>query len=172
MTTLAGSGAAFVDASKPAVYDHLDFLCRILLEGAQSGGNLSIVEERGALGCMTPRHVHAREAETFVVLEGALEGWCEGRTQLVEAGSVIHLPAGREHAFRVVSTDAHFYTLITPAGFESFFAATGRLVDQAFTGDLPVPGPVLPDVAEGLRRALEPLGCAITGPPPFEVTAP
>lgn len=33
---------------------------------------------------MTPRHVHDIEAETFVVLDGALEGWCEGETHRVE----------------------------------------------------------------------------------------
>ena len=36
-------------------------------------------------------------------LDGALEGWCAGTTQLVEAGSLIHLPARKEHAFRVAS---------------------------------------------------------------------
>jgi hypothetical protein len=46
----------------------------------------------------------------------------------VEAGSSIYLPAGREQAFRVASETAHFYTLISPGGFESFFTATGSPV--------------------------------------------
>ena len=46
-------------------------------------------------------HVHTKEAETFVVIDGALEGWCGGRSNMVEAGSLIHLPAGSEHAFKV-----------------------------------------------------------------------
>jgi quercetin dioxygenase-like cupin family protein len=64
---------------------------------------------------MTPRHVHAREAETFIVLDGAPEGWCEGQVRLVEAGQLIRLPANREHAYRVASDRAHYYVLITPA---------------------------------------------------------
>jgi len=166
MTSLTGA-ALHVDASAVPVVDHLSFLCRILLTGDATGGAFGLVEERGRIGCMTPRHVHAREAETFVVLHGALEGWCEGDLQMVEAGSVIHLPAGREHAFRVASQSAHFYTLITPAGFESFFAAMGRAQAQPFGGELPLPGPVPPEAVAALQQVLTPLGCTITGPPPF-----
>ncbi len=167
MTSLTGTSPAYVDVDEVPVLDHLSFLCRTLLTGEATDGALSIVEERGRLGCMTPRHLHAREAETFVVLDGALEGWCEGELHLVEAGSLLHLPAGREHAFRVASDKAHFYTLITPAGFESFFAATGAPTDRAFHDDLPQPGPVAPEAVAALQEVLEPLGCTITGPPPF-----
>ncbi len=156
-----------VTADAVQVYDHLAFLCRTMLAGEHTGGAFSLVEERGRLGCMTPRHVHERESETFVVLDGALEGWCEGDLSLVEAGSLIHLPPGREHAYRVASETAHFYTLITPAGFESFFAATGTPVGEPFEGELPVPGPVPPEAVAMLQQALTPLGCTITGPPPF-----
>ncbi|MFZ5870092.1 MAG: cupin domain-containing protein [Actinomycetota bacterium] len=167
MTSLTGVEPVHVDASGVPVVDHLSFLCRTMLAGDATGGALSIVEERGRLGCMTPRHVHAREAETFVVLDGALEGWCEGSLQLVEAGSLLHLPAGREHAFRVAAASAHFYTIITPAGFESFFAATGVPTGQSFQTDLPLPGPVAPEAVAALQEVLTPLGCTITGPPPF-----
>lgn len=168
MTFLTQTGPIAVDAQDLPVVDHLSFLCRTLLTGSDTGGRLSIVEERGRSGCMTPRHLHRREAETFVVLDGVLEGWCEGASHLVGAGSVIHLPAGREHAFRVVSATAHFYTLITPAGFESFFAATGLPTAQPFEGELPVPGPVPPEAVAALQEVLTPLGCTVTGPPPFE----
>lgn len=167
MTRLTETEPVHVDAPGVPVLDHLSFLCRTLLTGDATGGALSLVEERGRLGCMTPRHVHAREAETFVVLDGALEGWCEGSLQRVEAGSLLHLPAGREHAFRVASASARFYTLITPAGFESFFAATGVPAGRPFEGELPLPGPVAPDAAAALQAVLTPLGCTITGPPPF-----
>lgn len=159
--------AAHVDADRLPVINHLDFLCRVLLRGAATGGSFSLVEERGALGCMTPRHVHDREAETFVVLDGALEGWCDGKAQLVEAGDLIHLPAGREHAFRVASATARFYTLITPAGFEDFFAATGFPAEQPFGGPLPTPSPPPPGAVGSLAQVAAGFGCRVTGPPPF-----
>jgi len=167
MTSLTGVEPRFVDAAAVPVVDHLSFLCRTVLDGDATNGAFSVVEERGRMGCMTPRHVHAREAETFVVLDGALEGWCEGELRLVEAGSMLHLPANREHAFRVASASAHFYTLITPAGFEAFFTATGIPLDQPFEGELPMPGPVPPEAVAALQQVLTPLGCTVTGPPPF-----
>lgn len=165
MTSLTPTLATSGDAP---VLDHLDFLCRVRIRGDHTAGTLAVVEERGRQGCQTPRHVHDREAETFVVLDGALEGWCEGTAHLVESGSMLHLPPRREHAFRVVSSSAHFLTLISPAGFEGFFEATGTVVDQPFDGELPVPGPVPPEAVERLVEALVPYACTITGPPPFE----
>jgi hypothetical protein len=132
-----------------------------------TAGSFSVIEQRARLGCMTPRHVHAREAETFIVLDGALEGWCEGQVSRVEAGQLIHLAANREHAYRVVSDRAHYYLLITPAGFEKFFLATGTVLDQPFEDELPRPGPVLPEKVDELVAVLMPLGVSITGPPPF-----
>jgi hypothetical protein len=119
---------------------------------------------------MTPRHVHAREAETFIVLDGALEEWYEGQLSLVEAGQVIHLPPNREHAYRVASDRAHYYLLLTPAGLETFFLETGTVLDQPFEGELPIPGPVSQKKVNELVAVLTPLGASITGPPPFDAT--
>lgn len=156
------------DPRDATVIDHLDILTRVRIRGEDTAGALAVVEQRGRRGCQSPRHIHDREAETFVVLDGALEGWCEGSSQLVEAGSMLHLPPGREHAFRVASATAHFLLLVSPAGFEQFFEATGRIVDRPFDGPLPTPGPVSPGAVEQLVRALVPYGCTMTGPPPFE----
>jgi hypothetical protein len=69
---------------------------------------------------------------------------------------------------RVASGDAHFYVLITSAGFETFFPATGTVLDQSFDGELPVPGPVPPEKIGELQAVLTPLGVTVTGPPPFD----
>ena len=156
-----------VDASTLPVLNHLDFLVRIVLPGDSVQGAFSIVEERGRFGCMTPRHIHTRETETFVVLEGALEGWFEGESVRVERGGVLHLPAGHEHAFRVVSETAHFYSIITPGGFEDFFTSSGRVLAQSFDAELPVPSGMNPQRISQLQEMLTPLGCTIVGPPPF-----
>ena len=111
--------------------------------------------------------MHAREAETFIVLEGALEAWSESGLHLVEAGQLVHLPAGQEHAFRVASEEAHFYTLVSPAGFEGFFHETGVPTDAAFTASRPVRGPRTPVVAAALAAGAAHYGCTVLGPPPF-----
>jgi quercetin dioxygenase-like cupin family protein len=170
MTNLTTGEPTHVDPASVPVLNHLDFLCRVVLPGEATAGSISVIEQRARLGCMTPRHVHAREAETFIVLDGALEGWCEGQVRLVEAGQLIHLPANREHAYRVASDRAHYYLLLTPAGLEAFFLETGTVVDQPFEGELPIPGPVSQEKVNELVAALTPLGASITGPPPFDAT--
>jgi hypothetical protein len=41
-------------------------------------------------------------------------------------------------------------------------------VDQAFQGELPLPEPLPPEAVAALEAVLNPLGCTITGPPPFD----
>lgn len=161
------SPAQLVQTSDRQVYNHIGALCRVIADGRMTSGAFSIVEERARAGYMSPRHVHHREAETFLVLSGELEGWAAGECQRVTEGNLVYLPADVEHAFRIVSPSAHFLTLITPAGFESFFEDSGVPLQQDFTGDLPFPGPLSQEEGAALQEILTPLGCAITGPPPF-----
>jgi hypothetical protein len=71
-----------------------------------------------------------------------------------EPDQLIHLPANREHAYRVASDRAHYYLLLTPSGLETFFQGTGTVLDQPFEGDLPIPGPVSQEkVSELVDRA-------------------
>jgi quercetin dioxygenase-like cupin family protein len=167
VTHLSASPVGGNPADAP-VLDHLDMLCRVVLRGEQTGGAFAMVEERARLGAGTPLHVHEREAETFIVLDGALEGWYQGSSTRVEAGSMIHLPPGLEHAFRIASDSAHFYSLITPAGFESFFDTVGRPWAGPFDGDMPIPAAPSPEAIGVLAATLGPLGVTITGPPPFD----
>lgn len=147
--------------------DHLDMRVRVLLDAAATGGHLGLVEQRGRRGACTPAHRHAREAETFVVLEGALEGWAAGSRSLVEAGSALYLPPGVEHAFRVASQTARFLLVVTPGGFESFFR-TARRHDGEFDDALPpLDPPPGPEQVAAVAAVLAPLGVEITGPPPF-----
>lgn len=168
MTQLSAAlSAQVVNTAGVQVYNHIGALCRIIATGSMTGGAYSIVEERARAGYMSPRHVHAREAETFILLGGELEGWVDGTASRVTEGNLVYLPANLEHAFRIVSPTAHFLTLITPAGFESFFADSGIALQQDFHGELPVPGPLSPEEGAALQAILTPLGCTITGPPPF-----
>jgi quercetin dioxygenase-like cupin family protein len=101
---------------------HLGGLLRIRVDGAATGGALAIVEERAWLGYCTPAHVHSREDEALYVIDGELS-WRRGdEAGTARPGDVVFLPRHVAHRFEVVSGHAHFLLLITPAGFESFFA--------------------------------------------------
>ncbi|MEX5720513.1 cupin domain-containing protein [Geodermatophilus maliterrae] len=154
-----------VPAAAGDTYDHLGLRLRMRLTGRDTAGSLALIEHLGRQGTGTPLHRHSREAETFIVLDGELDGWSDEDHTIVSAGDTLHLPSGSEHAYRVRSDTARFLLLITPAGFEEFFVADGTPGDP--DADLPpVPGPPPPEAVERLGQVLSDYGVSITGPPP------
>jgi len=70
-------------------------------------------------------HIHTREDEVFLVLEGEGVFWVGDQRQQVSAGGVAFLPRGLPHAYRMTSDHFDVITLCTPAGIEEFFRAAG-----------------------------------------------
>jgi mannose-6-phosphate isomerase-like protein (cupin superfamily) len=102
----------------------------LLLGGSQAGGRLSLVEHPlapRALG--SPMHTHQREDEYSVVLEGRVGA--QIGDQVVEAtpGSVLVKPRGVPHAFwNPTDEPARLLEIISPAGFEQYFAELGQIL--------------------------------------------
>jgi quercetin dioxygenase-like cupin family protein len=101
---------------------HLGGLVTIAAAAEDTNGSLAVVEERAACGYSTPPHVHRREDETLFVIEGTLEYTIDGTSATATTGDAVFLPRGLPHNFTVISDQAHFLVIITPGGFERFFA--------------------------------------------------
>lgn len=100
---------------------------RTILTTEASGGAMSIVDSESPLGSGPPRHIHDREDEAFIVLTGEIEFWLEGQRFIRRAGGTAFVPRGREHTFRVVgSGPSRHLVILTPGGFEGFFADMAR----------------------------------------------
>lgn len=125
---------------------------RTILATAESGGAMSIVASRCPALSGPPRHVHHREDETFVILEGEVEFWLEGRTIRRGAGETAFVPRGAEHTYRTLA-ESRMLTILTPGGFEGFFAEMAQ-------GAFRIPEDT-PAVMEAARRH----HLAFTGPP-------
>jgi quercetin dioxygenase-like cupin family protein len=117
----AEPGTILPDASRGALW-HLGGLLRIRAYGAATNGALAIVEEHARLGYRMPSHVHSREDETLYVIDGELSYRRGGETGRAGPGETVFLPRQVAHHFEVVSGHAHFLLIVTPAGFENFFA--------------------------------------------------
>jgi quercetin dioxygenase-like cupin family protein len=155
-----------VRATAGDTYDHLGLRLRMRLTGQDTAGGLALIEHVGRRGAGSPLHRHTREAETFLVLDGDLDGWSDEDHTVVSAGDTLYLPSGSEHAYRVRSDTAQFLLLITPAGFERFFITDGTPSEP--DAELPpVPGPPAPEAVERLAQILSDYGVSITGPPPI-----
>ncbi len=127
---------------------------RILLDSVQSGGSLGLFESTDFPGYGPPRHVHHREDETFVVLEGEVEFVLGADRSMLSAGDTIFVPRGVEHTFRVRgAAPARMLTALTPGGMEGFFVEMAK-------GGYKIPEDMGQIVAIAARYQLE-----FTGPP-------
>jgi quercetin dioxygenase-like cupin family protein len=141
---------------------HLGALLVIKATGADTGGEYSLAEEFCPRGFATPWHVHRREDESFMVLDGEATFFVGDRVIEATRGSFVYLPKGTPHAFQIDSETAHLFNLITPAGFESFFFDISVPAERLVVP----PPPTSPPDFGAIAAAAERYGCEILGPPP------
>lgn len=109
---------------------------RFMLSGQRTGGGFALVEHPIAPRTLgSPIHTHANEDEYSYVLEGRV-GLLIGDEELeATPGQLVLKPRGVPHAFwNATDEPARFLELISPAGFESYFAEAASMFD-------PVEGP-------------------------------
>ena len=131
----------------------------LIIGGEQSGGAVSLLDQRGRRGDVTPLHIHRSEAEIFYVLEGGITAWSGSDTYQIEAGGAVYLPAGQAHAFGIRTAEARLITVTAPGGFADFVTAAGI----PFTGDAPTTWEFDPG---RIMAAAAPHDIQIVGPPP------
>jgi quercetin dioxygenase-like cupin family protein len=129
----------------------------VVLDSAITGGQLSVVRIRARRGDASPVHIHSRDDEAFLLIEGEMTVWVgNNRYKLLPAG-VGFLPREAPHAFRFDANSVAL-TLTTPAGQENFFRSAGW--------DLSKPRPegwvISPD---SLREAAAENGVTVVAPP-------
>jgi quercetin dioxygenase-like cupin family protein len=107
------------------------------LSGADSGGSVSVVEHPFEVGALVPPHRHTREDEYSIVVEGEIGFRSGDREVVLGPGGYITKPRNEMHAmWNAGPTPARMIEIISPAGFEGFFAELADLVAAgAFTMD-------------------------------------
>lgn len=84
---------------------------------------MCVVDTWAPEGSGPPRHIHYDADETFVLVSGQVELWCDGETSILNAGESAFVPRGTEHTFKVLSPEgARKFVILTPGGFEGLFA--------------------------------------------------
>ena len=87
-----------------------------------TGGQLSIVEHPFAVGALVPPHLHTREDEFSIVVEGEIGFRSEDDEVVLGPGGYIVKPRNQVHAMWNAGTrPARMIEIISPAGFEGFF---------------------------------------------------
>lgn len=136
-----------------------DSTVEVLLDAEKTSGDLAVLRAQQAARDAAPWHVHGREDETMVLLDGEAVVWIgDGRYQLGPSG-VAFMPRDVPHAYVIESETADVVFLITPAGLEGFFRQAGHDLDTP----LPEGWSLTPQV---LGAAFAEHGGTILGPPP------
>src|SRR5437016_2105677 len=99
------------------------------LDSLTTGGAVSMVEHPFAVGMITPPHMHSREDEYSIVLEGRI-GFRSGDAEaVVEPGGYVIKPRGEMHAmWNAGDTPGRIIEIIVPGGFERYFAELSDLM--------------------------------------------
>lgn len=109
------------------------------LDAADTGGQISIVEHPFAVGALVPPHIHTREDEFSIVLEGEIGFRSNDQEVVLGAGGYIVKPRGEVHAmWNAGDVPARMIEIISPPGFEEFFRAFADISDRRS----PAPGEV------------------------------
>lgn len=130
----------------------------VILDAAITGGQLTVIETHGRRGDASPIHVHGRDDEAFLLLDGEMTVWVGDQRHKLLPGGIAFLPRDIPHAVRC-DIASRTLVLSTPAGFqETVFRAAGWDLSQ------PLP-PGWQPTPEALRRAAEEAGVTLIGPP-------
>jgi quercetin dioxygenase-like cupin family protein len=130
----------------------------VILDAAITGGQLTVIESHSRRGDASPVHVHSRDDEAFLLLDGEMTVWAGEERHRLRPGGIAFLPRNIPHAVRCdIATRA--LVLSTPAGFqEVVFRAAGWDLSR------PMPEGWQP-TQDAIRRAAEQAGVTLIGPP-------
>ena len=125
---------------------------------------LSLAEALTRPGAEPPVHIHAREDETYYVVEG--EVTFQRGHELIEAGpgDAVFLPRGVQHGFAVRSETARLLFACTPGGLEEAFHQVSEPGARGALPALPA-GPPPDEAVAAINAVFAAQGVEFTGPP-------
>jgi quercetin dioxygenase-like cupin family protein len=126
----------------------------VTLPASRTGGRLTVLEHVADPGQGPPLHVHTHEDEAFYILAGRFRTRFGDLVADAGPGESIFLPRGIPHTWKCLGPEpGRLLIVITPSGFENFFAACHA------------EGLEMPDGAARMAAISEALGCRFVGPP-------
>jgi quercetin dioxygenase-like cupin family protein len=142
----------------------LDSLVTIRVSASEGSDGISMLEHRMPYGSSPPLHLHRTEDELFHILEGEYRLKVQEQEQRVGPGTIVLLPKGVPHSYRVESAQGgRCLTLTVRGDFERFVRAISCPAERP---ELPKPaGLPSADAMQALRATAAKHGIEFVGPP-------
>jgi mannose-6-phosphate isomerase-like protein (cupin superfamily) len=138
----------------------IDNLVEVKVSGEETEGRCAVLDTRAPKGHMPPLHIHHREDETFILLEGALTVYAGDEIVELAPGDTVLAPKGLAHTFRVDSETARWLVACAPAGFDRFVEAVGSpAAEPVLPREIVMPDP------ERFEEICRDFSIEIVGPP-------
>jgi quercetin dioxygenase-like cupin family protein len=141
-----------------------DSLVTVRVSTSEGPDGISVLEHRMPYGSSPPFHLHRTEDELFYILEGEYRLRIQDQEQRVSPGTIVLLPKGVPHTYRVESARGGRCLTVTVRGdFERFVRAISRPAERP---ELPKPaGLPSADAVQALRATVAKHGIEFVGPP-------
>lgn len=126
-----------VAAEDAADYWSRDALWSVLVPGARTDGDFTMIEQLMPRRNGAPLHVHDRLHEYFYLIDGEIRFQTGETVTTATGGSAVSIPPRTPHGFVVVSETARVLNMYTPGGFDDRLAS---LASPAAAKTLPPSG--------------------------------
>jgi quercetin dioxygenase-like cupin family protein len=129
-------------------------LAEIKATAADTGGQMTIVEVTEPPGIEAPLHVHHRDDEGFLVLEGDVTFEVGDTTIEASAGDYVFGPRDIPHRFTVGDRGCRMLFILVPGGIEELIRATSEPAPSRTLPPPPEAEPT-PGEIEGLKAIIK-----------------
>jgi len=98
-----------------------------------TGGMYTLMEDNLKVGFKLGLHLHRCHAETFYILEGAVNFYVDGDWMVAEPGACVHVPPGVPHAVDLpTGGTGRMLMIYQPSGFDQYLAELATMSDEDF----------------------------------------
>jgi quercetin dioxygenase-like cupin family protein len=95
--------------------------------GGQTAGSLAVISAEIPPGVGPSPHIHRKDDELFLVVEGSMSYFSNEAWTLVRPGGAVYLPRNSLHTYRNDGdAPSRHWIITTPSGFENFLPRRPR----------------------------------------------
>jgi len=112
---------ALTNRNKENSYWYIGHLMSLLVTSKETAGQYALLRATERKGLEPPPHIHTKEDETFLIVEGEVEYTVGHQVFKAKEGDVMFLPRNIQHSFKIQTEKLETLILLTPGGLENYF---------------------------------------------------